>query len=100
MSKSRHAQRSRKGWNHHAFVDHDRQSVKGNRQFDELDLASVARIDFSLLDGARGVRDVCLAIAEALESAAGSGHSNSDIHPGGYLGELFRHSLGNQVDGR
>ena len=82
-----------------SLVDHDGEPIKCHGKFNELDVVTLAGIDFGLLDAARGVGDICLAVSEALEASAGTGHSHGDIDSGSNLGELLGHGLGNQIHG-
>ena len=80
-------------------VDDDGEAVVGDGDLDELDAVRGADFGFGGLDRARGVGDVGLADAEALEAAAGAGDADGDAHVGVEDAELGGHRLGDREDG-
>ena len=80
-------------------VDDDSEAVVGDGNLDEVDVVLVADFDFGVLDRTRGVGDVGLARAEALEAAAGAGDADGDADGGVEDAELCGHRLGDREDG-
>ena len=60
-------------------VGHDAEAVDGDGDLDVLDAGFETSIDLFLLDGAGGVGDVGLAVAELLEAAAAAGEADGDL---------------------
>src|SRR6185436_1420212 len=71
------------------LVDDDRERVVRNLELDVLDALGHARLLLLLLDWARGVGDVGLAGAEALEAAAGAGDPDRHLDAAVLLLELL-----------
>src|SRR5690606_29056629 len=78
--------------------DHGK-SVQGNGDLDELDPVCRTVLPFVLPDGSRSSRQVQLTVAEAAESASGSGEAHREADPLVEELELFREGLGHGVDG-
>ena len=80
-------------------VDHDGEAVPAHQHLDELNAVGGTDLTLGALDGARGVGDVGLAGAEALEAAAGAGdaHLHADLRR--HAAELFGHGIGDGEDG-
>ena len=81
-------------------IDHDRQRVERDRQFDVLDAGRLALVHFLLQDRPRSVGDVGLAAAELLEAAARAGNADRDLDRVLLrLLEFLGDRLGDRVDG-
>src|SRR5215211_7380969 len=86
--------------NRHVFVGHDCDPVVRHLDLVVVDALLLADRGFFVgLDRARGVRDVGLSGAELLETAAGAGGADRDLHAGVLALELFLSGLGERGDG-
>jgi hypothetical protein len=59
-------------------VDHDRESIQGYRDLDELDAVLLTGLDLIIFYRPGSVRDLGLSAAERLEAVAGTGPADSD----------------------
>jgi hypothetical protein len=82
------------------LVGHHGDAVVGDLDLGVLDASLLAGLDLLLLDGARGVGDVDLAAAEALEAVAGAGAVDRDLDVRGLLAEELGSGLGERLDRR
>src|SRR4030095_10204528 len=73
------------------------QRVERDRQLDILDARRAARLHLFLQDRARGIGNVGLAAAEALDAAARAGNADGHAHLAALADlELFRNRLGDR----
>ncbi len=81
------------------MVHDHRQRVVRDLELDRLDPGALTDRRLVLLDLPRGVRQVRLAAAEALEAAAGAGDANRHLDVGVVLLESLRRRGGERPDG-
>src|SRR6185503_4137496 len=83
------------------LVGDDGDRIDRDLELDVLDaVVRAKRCLFVLLDGTRGVRDIGLARAEALEAAACAGNPDGDVNVRIFSLERLGRGLNERADGR